>query len=198
MLAIDWTIFSAIFSLIFVAELPDKTAFATLLMSTKGRPVAVLCGVALAFFFLTLLAVVFGEIFAFFPERWVHRGAGILFLVFAYNSWKQKEDAEEEIKNELHFSKRTEFFKTLSKAFGVIFIAEWGDLTQIATASLAARYHDYLLTVFCAATLALCSVALIAILVGRKLKKVIPLKLLKTLSVFAFVLFGTYFVVESF
>jgi Ca2+/H+ antiporter, TMEM165/GDT1 family len=56
----------------------------------------------------------------------------------------------------------------------VILVAEFGDLTQIATASLAARYHDPL-SVGAGAVLALWAVAAVAIAGGRGLLKVIPL-----------------------
>ena len=59
------------------------------------------------------------------------------------------------------------FFGSMATTFGVIFIAEWGDLTQLGTAALAARYRSPL-TVFAAATLALWAVAGVAVLVGNR------------------------------
>ena len=90
----DWTLFVSIFSLIFVAELPDKTAFATLLMASRGRPVAVFLGVAGAFLVQSAVAVGFGSLIALLPERWVHLAAGIMFLGFAAHTWFQKDEEE--------------------------------------------------------------------------------------------------------
>jgi len=67
------------------------------------------------------------------------------------------------------------FWKVVSLGFGVIFVAEWGDLTQILTANLAAKYHDQF-SVAVGAVLALWAVGLLAILGGKTLLRVLPLK----------------------
>jgi putative Ca2+/H+ antiporter (TMEM165/GDT1 family) len=66
------------------------------------------------------------------------------------------------------------FWKIAALSYGVIFVAEWGDLTQILTANLAARYHDPL-SVGIGAVLALWTVGLLAILGGRTLLKALPM-----------------------
>jgi Ca2+/H+ antiporter, TMEM165/GDT1 family len=66
------------------------------------------------------------------------------------------------------------FWRVAWMSFGVILVAEFGDLTQIATASLAAHYHDPL-SVGVGATLALWAVGGLAIVGGRSLLKIIPL-----------------------
>ena len=191
----NWPLFFSIYSLIFVAELPDKTAFATLLMAARGKAIAVFCGVCLAFVVQSLVAVAFGGLIGLLPERWVHLGAGILFLLFAAHTWfhRDEEEAEEE-KSATEISERTIFLAAAWRAFVVIFIAEWGDLTQLATASLAAHYHEFPITVFSAATLALWSVTAIAVLVGSKMKHVIHVDWLKKISVVVFTLVGFYFI----
>ena len=91
----NWQLFSSIYILIFLAELPDKTAFATLLLATKNSAMAVFFGVSLAFLIQTLVAVAFGSVIAFFPEKWVHLASGILFLVFAFMAWRDRNETEE-------------------------------------------------------------------------------------------------------
>ena len=76
----------------------------------------------------------------------------------------------------------------------MIFIAEWCDLTQIATASLYAHYHESPWTIFTAATLALWTVTAIAVFVGHKVKHLIHGEKLKKLSVLVFTLVGSYFI----
>lgn len=66
------------------------------------------------------------------------------------------------------------FWRVAWTGFAVILVAEFGDLTQIATATLAARYHDPP-SVAVGAVLALWAVAALAIVGGRGLLKVIPL-----------------------
>lgn len=190
----NWQLFLSIYLLIFIAELPDKTAFATLLLATRGKAFAVFIGVAAAFLIQTVVAVIFGNIIALAPERWVHLGAGILFLGFAGHTWFHLNDdeASEEAKSEN--CERRSFWLAGWNAFLVIFIAEWGDLTQIATASMVAKYHGETLTVFVAALAALWSVTAIAVFIGHKAKILINPLVLKKISVVLFTGIGFYFI----
>ncbi len=54
----------------------------------------------------------------------------------------------------------------------MLFLAEWGDLSQLVTAGLAARYGEPI-SVFVGAWLALACVAAIGVLVGRTLLRVV-------------------------
>lgn len=187
----NWPLFASVFSVIFIAELPDKTALSTLLMATKGRPTAVFLGVAMAFLVQCLVAVAFGRLIALLPQTWVHLASGLIFLFFAYQAWFAHEEDEE--KGEACDLPKPAFWPSAGKAFVVIFIAEWGDLTQIATASLAARYEESLVTVFLAATLALWSVTGIAVVVGRKVGHLVHVGLLHKVSAVLFAGIGLYF-----
>ena len=71
----------------------------------------------------------------------------------------------------------------------VIFIAEWGDLTQLASATLVAKTHQAF-TVFIASTLALWSTTALAILIGHHAKKLINPRLLQIIAAVAFALVG--------
>jgi putative Ca2+/H+ antiporter (TMEM165/GDT1 family) len=161
---IDQQIFFSVFVFIFVAELPDKTALASMVLATRHRPLPVFLGAALALAIQSVVAVAAGGLFALLPAKAVHLGAGVLFLVSAVFMWRRKEE-DEAVKKEN--AERVGFLKAFWLSFGMVFIAEWGDLTQIATAGFAARYHQPL-TIFCAATAALWAVAGIAILVGNR------------------------------
>ena len=191
-------VFFTVFLLIFVAELPDKTAFATFLMATRGRASAIFTGVAAAFLIQSLVAVAFGSMIGLLPEKWVHGAAGLLFLGFAAYTvlFHDREEAETEQTTPV-LPSRADFWKAFAKAFTVIFIAEWGDLTQIATASLAARYHGNLLIVFMSATLALWLVTGLAVLGGQKAGQVVHVKHLKTVSAVFMAAAGIYFLVGA-
>ena len=52
----------AVFAIIFVGELPDKTMLAALVMSTRGRPFEVWLGSAAAFFAHVLIATILGTV----------------------------------------------------------------------------------------------------------------------------------------
>ncbi len=189
----NWQLFFSVYILIFLAELPDKTAFATLLLATRNRALAVFTGVAVAFLVQTAVAVVFGSLLSLLPAKWVQLGAGILFLGFALQMWLQRNEKENGPATD--GSCEIGFWRSAWKAFLIIFIAEWGDLTQIATASLIAKYSHSKFTVFSAALLALWSVTLVAVFLGHRTKNLIKPALLKRICTFLFLGIGIYFIV---
>jgi putative Ca2+/H+ antiporter (TMEM165/GDT1 family) len=150
-----------VFGVIFVAELPDKTALTALVLATKYKPAPVFLGTALALAVQSAVAVVAGSLLSLLPARPVHIGAGAVFLVSAIVMWVREEEAAEPGAA----SEGRSFFGTFAASFGVVFLAEWGDLTQLATAAFAAREHAPWV-VFGASTLALWAVAGIAVIVG--------------------------------
>jgi Ca2+/H+ antiporter, TMEM165/GDT1 family len=189
----DWALFLSTFVLIFLGELPDKTAFATLLMATKDNPWAIFIGAAAAFVVQSLVAVCFGSLFALLPQEIVKVGSALLFFVFAYLMWAKKdEDDEAGVPHE-----RKNFWNSVWKSFVVIFIAEWGDITQLATATLVAK-HAKPVIIFVAATLALWSVTGLAIVVGNRAKTAIRAAVLQRIAAIAFALVGIYLLVEAY
>ncbi len=179
----DWALFSSTFVLIFVAELPDKTAIAALVLATRNNPWAVFIGSALAFLIQSLVAVVFGSFFGLLPPHLIHIGSGLLFLIFAVLMWFRKQEEKETTKEHLSF------MKVVWTSFMVIFIAEWGDLTQLASATLVAKTHQPF-TIFLSATLALWTTTAIAILLGHHAKKWIKPRLLQKVAAIAFGIVG--------
>jgi putative Ca2+/H+ antiporter (TMEM165/GDT1 family) len=162
-----------VFVVIFLIELPDKTALAALLLATRHRPIPVFVGAAVAFAVQSLVAVIAGSIFGLLPREPVRIGAGILFLVMAALLIRQnlkKADAQEAAEVEREESRHRRPFVT---AFMVVFVAEWGDLSQLATAAFQARYREPVI-VFIAATLALWAVSAIAVVLGNRLGAWIP------------------------
>jgi Ca2+/H+ antiporter, TMEM165/GDT1 family len=156
-------LFASIFAVIFVAELPDKTALASLVLATRHRPLPVLLGAAAALAIQSLVAVLAGSLLALLPARAVHIGSGVLFLVSAVVMWRKHDEEVATGKDEGQVG----LWKAFTMSFMVVFVAEWGDLTQIATASFAARYKQPVL-VFGAATAALWAVATVAVIAGNR------------------------------
>jgi Ca2+/H+ antiporter, TMEM165/GDT1 family len=163
---------ATVFAVIFPAELPDKTALASLLLGSRYRPAWVFAGVAAAFAVHAALAVAAGSLLALLPHRPLEIMITALFALGAVLLLRGRhDDGDEDV--ELH-GKQPGFWRVTWTSFAVILVAELGDLTQIATASLAARYHDPL-PVGAGAVLALWAVAALAITGGRGLLKLIPL-----------------------
>ncbi|MFZ1362341.1 MAG: TMEM165/GDT1 family protein [Candidatus Nanopelagicales bacterium] len=187
--------FFVTFGLVFLSELPDKTAIATLVLSSRYRGQWVFVGVAVAFFFQVIIAVVAGTFIAKLPQRPVEIAVSIVFLISAVLLWRESmkhtaEDEEaEEAEVEAELDERGQgksadsakaskgFLKIASMSFMIVFVAEFLDLTQIMTANLAIKYQTPL-AVGLGAFLALCSVAAIAIIGGKALLKVLPLKII--------------------
>jgi putative Ca2+/H+ antiporter (TMEM165/GDT1 family) len=182
--AFDLTLFLSTFGLIFLAELPDKTAIATLILATRNNPWAVFIGVALAFVVQNMVAVLFGSLFGLLPPHIIHMASGLLFLVFAVMMWTRHQEEKSETQKET-----LSFGRVIWTSFLVIFIAEWGDLTQLASATLVAKTH-LALTIFLASTAALWSTTAIAIVIGHHAKKLIDPVLLQKIAAAAFAIVG--------
>lgn len=168
------------FGLVFLGELPDKSAIACLVLGTRYPWRWVFAGVAAAFLGHVAVAVAAGSLLTLLPHRALEAVVAVLFLVGAVLVWREgdaDEDAEESQEEAAEGAPQTgaSFWKVASLGFGVIFLAEWGDLTQILTANLAAKYDDPL-SVGIGATLGLWAVALLAMLGGRTLLKVLPMR----------------------
>jgi putative Ca2+/H+ antiporter (TMEM165/GDT1 family) len=186
------TIALTVFGLVFVAELPDKTALATLVLATRNRALPVFLGSAAALAIQSLVAVAAGQVFALLPARIVHIVAGVIFVISGVVMWMRHEDdgkgADE--------SKMKGFWSTAWAVFLVVFIAEWGDLTQIATAALAARYRAPV-AVFFGSTLALWSVAGIAAIIGNRAARFLNPHLTQRIAAVLFALVGVALVVTE-
>jgi Ca2+/H+ antiporter, TMEM165/GDT1 family len=185
--AFHWGLFASVFAVVFVAELPDKTAFASLLLSTRGRPTAVFLGVAGAFVVQSVVAVTAGSLLTVVPHLVIRYVSASLFLLFAWLMWHRKEIEEEEKRIELESVSGT--YKTVAASFAVIFVAEWGDLTQLATATLEAKYHNPT-TLLAASILALWVVSGIFIVIGHYAKRRVDPTWFQRIAVAAFVLVG--------
>jgi Ca2+/H+ antiporter, TMEM165/GDT1 family len=179
-------LFASVFGVIFVAELPDKTALAALVLATRHRPVPVLVGAGAALTVQSLIAVTAGQLVSLLPERPVHVVAGVLFLFAAVMMWRKREEPA----NAEGATGQQGFWRSTWLAFAVVFIAEWGDLTQLATAALAARYHAPVV-VFAAATTALWSVAGLATLIGARAGRLLDPARTKRVAAVLFALVGS-------
>lgn len=164
---------AVVFATIFVVELPDKTFIATLVLATRFRPLLVWVGVTAAFLVQTLVAVLVGGVLAQLPRTPVQVVAALMFLVGGVILIKGAGSADEEEKEtEEEFSHKGAATATGLKAVGtsflVLFLAEWGDLSQLFTASMVLRYQEPL-SVFVGAFAALAAVSALGALLGRAL-----------------------------
>ena len=174
---ISISVTALVFGVVFLAELPDKTALAGLVLGTRYRASYVFVGVAAAFLLHVVLAVAAGSVLTLLPQQLVAAVTGVLFLGGAAVLLFKKGDDEEEVRK----PKDQSFWKVSGAGFMLILVAEFGDLTQIMTANLAARYDDPF-SVGLGAVLALWAVAGLGIVGGKALMKRVPLKLITRIA----------------
>jgi putative Ca2+/H+ antiporter (TMEM165/GDT1 family) len=168
--------FLGIFALMFVLELPDKTFVATVIMSTKARPLMVALGASLAMTVQMTLAVGAGSLLTLVPVHWKDLIVGLIFLAgAAYLLFVPESEEEKKGRREAALEKVTSRWKEITTAFVVIFIGEFGDLTQIQALNFEAKLHQPL-EVFVASSMALICVSFIGAYSGRALQRVVPLK----------------------
>ncbi|MGW7414962.1 TMEM165/GDT1 family protein [Streptomyces sp. NPDC054863] len=170
---ISFTIMAITFGTVFLAELPDKTALAGLMLGTRYRASYVFAGVAAAFLVHVCIAIAAGSVLTLLPQWIVQTVVGVLFLAGALVLLFRKGDDDEEVKPPRDQS----FWKVSGAGFMLILVAEFGDITQIMTATLAARY-DNPVSVGIGAVLALWAVAGLGIVGGQALMKRVPLRLI--------------------
>ena len=204
-----WGTVVTAFATIFFAELPDKTMIATIVLSARfKRPFAVWLGSASALVVQVTIATVAGRLLDLLPDRPVHLVVAGMFAVGAVLLWRSsasddavEQEAEAEVERAELAAARDPSTRTMpwtrvsATVFGIVFLAEWGDLTQIATASLASNGHAF--SVFVGASLAMITVAGIGAAAGQALLRVLPERLLHRIAALIFGALAVVFAVAA-
>lgn len=171
-----------VFCLVAVAELPDKTMIATLVMGSRSRPVLVWAGASAAFLVHVVLAVAAGRALELLPHRALEVVVTALFFAGAVYLLVVKERAVEvKGEREAEAAEAERARRVVLTAFVVIVVGEFGDLTQLLTVNLVARYHQPF-SVFVGAYAALVAVSALGAFAGRGLLRVVPLERIRTLG----------------
>ncbi len=181
----DMTPLLTTFGLIAIAELGDKTQLTVIALSAGYDRVKVFAGVILAFTLVTGLGVLVGEtLLRIVNPAWIKIGAGLLFVGFGiwmlYSRENDDEDENPSVGNPLFSS------------FSMITLAEMGDKTQFTAITLVAKYDSPYL-VFAGAVLALATISLLGIFLGKKLREFVPLSKIKMGAGALFIIFGISF-----
>jgi Ca2+/H+ antiporter, TMEM165/GDT1 family len=186
----------AAFVLVLPVELPDKTLFATLVLATRFPPLPVFVGVGAAFGLQVAIAVTAGSLLSLLPEAVVSAVVAVLFLIGAVLLWREARKGADDEEAAAQARENTSFVRAAAISFGVLFAAEWGDLSQLATAGLAARYAEPL-SVFVGAWAALLVISGLAAFLGRKLAERLPVVLLHRIAAVLFLVFAIVAAVET-
>lgn len=194
---LDIAVIAPVFGLIFVGELPDKTAVAGLVLGTRFPWRWVFAGIAAAFATHVAIAVAAGSLLTLLPHRLVESIVAVLFLLGAVLIWRaaRQEEADEEAAVAA-VPPTAGFWRVAGLGYAVIFVAEWGDLTQILTANLAAKYQDPI-SVAVGAVLGLWAVGLLAILGGKTLLRYLPIVWITRVAAAVMTVLGSYSIVAA-
>ncbi len=178
----SFAVIGTAFALAFLAEFPDKSMFASLILGTRYRPSWVWAGAAAAFAVQMAIAVTAGQLLALLPHRVVDAVVASLFLAGSGYLWATsfRPEHRDGADAARQGGRVPSFGRVAGASFGVVFLAEWGDITQLTTANLAARYDPFL--VFAGATLGLWAVAAVAVSVGAKSLQLIPMPWIRRIT----------------
>lgn len=185
------------FATVFPAELPDKTMMATIVLVTRyQRPAPVWCGATAAFAVHVVVAVAAGSAISLLPKTPVHLVVAALFALGAILLFRAARRGELDDAEDDSTQSGASAWSAVTGSFVLILLAEWGDLTQLATASLAARSGDAIGTGI-GALAALASVAAIAVAFGRQLVARVPLQKVNYVASVVFAALAVWTVVEA-
>ena len=179
------------FLLVTFAEIGDKSQLVCMTLAARHRGLPVVIGAIAAFAVLNLLAVLFGAAVAAWLPAWVVVVAvAILFAGFGINALRYNDDdADDEIEEKPGHG-------IVATTFLLIFLAEFGDKTQIAVAGMGSTSEPS--AVWAGATAALATTSILGVLAGRKLLNRLPLKWIHRISGVFFLLLAVFAVTRLF
>ena len=187
--------FFTAFGAVFLAELPDKTMFASVVLTTRyKKPLAVWTGAAAAFSIHVVLAVTLGSLLRKLPHTPLQIAVGVLFIVGGVMMWREGDESDEEAEGEIVTPPLTGFVPIALRAAAVLGLAEFGDLTQLATAGIASRTGEPI-AVALGAWLALASVAGLAVVAGAWIERTLPMRVVRRVAAVLFFGFGAVAIV---
>jgi len=180
---------AATFAVVVPAELPDKTFVSCVVLGARYRPFPVWCGAAAGLVLQAGVGSAAGRLVALAPHRVVEGVVAALFLAGAAYMLLRHESSEEhegemlaeEEAREIGTAGEPSSLPIAATTFGVVALAELGDLTQVVVANLSARYRDAL-SVFVGSSVAFLLVAAVGVGAGRTIVRVVPLELVRRVS----------------
>lgn len=181
-------VFFVSLSLVFIAEMGDKTQLAAMALAAEYSAWKVITGISIAVAVLNLLAVMVGSYATgAIPLYIIRIAASVIFLLFGILNIKDEDENEKERKFKLG---------AVMAAALTFFIGEIGDKTQIMTITLSAKYGNPYL-VFAGSSVGMLLADSLGIIVGASLFRKIPKKAVKIISSAIFIIFGMLGLIES-
>jgi putative Ca2+/H+ antiporter (TMEM165/GDT1 family) len=184
-------------ALVFVAELGDKTQLVALGLGARHRVIPVLVGMAIGYGAANLVAVVVGgALGAALPSRTVGIAGGLLFLGFAgWTLVSSGGDDDGDVGDGGGAQPATLTRAVVVSAAVAMFVAEFGDKTQLATLTLAAQGHPVL--VWVGATVGVLAAGAVGVLAGRTVGSRLSGRATRIGSAALFAIFGVVLLISS-
>lgn len=181
----------AIYGAILLSELVgDRSIFMIGSLTMRFSTLSIFCGFAAAFAVKMFVAVLLGRIIAELPQNFVTLTSAITFFITAMILWFKKKDSESKARaDKARLSKGAVF------TFLAVVFSEWADPGQIMAATLTARYK-LPVVVWIAGTLALISKGVLALALGRGLRKRVPMHWLRPVSAIVCLALAIFSVIE--
>lgn len=198
----DYRVLLSTFVFVFGAELGDKTQLAVVTQTCKcRRPWPVFLGASLALTAVTAIGALGGGVVArVIPASALQRAAAVGFLVMGLFIARQalavqSDDPSGEACDvdadgaESAADNRAWDWQAFGSTFGLLFLAEMGDKTQLAVLTLAGS-SGTIWPVFVGGSLALIAVTALGVLGGESLSRLLPERVLLWVSALAFIGIG--------
>ena len=173
------------FIFIFLSAAPGRTTFVLMMLASNGHIKNIFIGAATAFFIQCFISVLLGNILIYLPPSILDLCTGFLFIYFSYSFWKQSNKSMDLINSSENL--------TFKSVFLIVFMAEFGDVSQLAIATIAAKSHSKLV-VFVLAVVAMWIITGISIIIGHNLKKFSKPFLIQKIASIAFFILGLYLI----
>jgi Ca2+/H+ antiporter, TMEM165/GDT1 family len=171
-------------TLVFLAELGDKTQLVALMLATRFKAGIVLAGVFVATLLVHAFSVILGDLAGkLVPHGWIMVLSGLAFIGFAAWTWRGDRLDDENQK----VQRITSPFMIVAVTF---FLAELGDKTMLSTVTLASQYSP--VPVWLGSTVGMVLSDALAIWVGQALGTRLPEKAVKVGAAFIFLAFGLF------
>ncbi|MBP1597839.1 MAG: hypothetical protein H6Q05_3216 [Acidobacteria bacterium] len=175
------------FATVFTAELiADKLFYTIGMLATRYRYSPVLCGIGLAFMAKMAAAVLLGGWIAQLPANLIAVLSAATFITTGLVLWCKVPEREP-----LEREQSARWFRVAAISFAAVFFSEWGDIGQVTAATLTARF-GMPMVVWIGATGAMMTKALVALTVGRSLRRRVPERILRYCGVCLLLSLGVF------
>lgn len=183
--------FAVSFGVVFAAELGDKSQLMALAFATRYRALPVLLGITIATTAVHLLSVAVGHgLGSALPTGWIALVAAVAFVGFG--AWTLRGDRLTPAERAKAERATGSAVLTSSVAF---FLAELGDKTMLATITLATQHGWF--GVWVGSTLGMVAADALAILVGRRVGRLLPERAVQVGAAVLFFVFGAWLAADA-